>query len=104
LIGLALFAVPVLIWAGSLLRRGESERSAFVLLALVTTVPPLLTFVASRVLPQSVWAERQLIFVAGPFAILAAVALLRLPRPAVRLVPAACVAWAVTAGVITIPA
>ena len=76
-------------------RRGEGlARLGFVLLALVAVVPPAVTFAASRVLPQSVWAERQLTFVAGPFLMLVAAAACRL-RP---VVPAACAAWAVAAG------
>jgi hypothetical protein len=97
-IGLALFGGPVLYWAGRLIRRGGADVSAFVLLALLTVVPPLLTFALSRVLPQSVWAERQLTFVAAPFAVLVATALVRLPQPAVRILPVLCVGWAAAAG------
>lgn len=103
-VAMALFGVPVLYWAWQLVRRGGPEVSAFVLLALVTVVPPMLTFAASRVLPQSVWAERQLTFVAAPFAVLAAAALCRLPRPAVRVVPVLCLGWAATAGFMAITA
>jgi hypothetical protein len=101
---LALFGLPVLHWAWRLTRRDGADVSVFVLLALITTVPPALTFAASRVLPQSVWAERQLTFVAAPFAILVAAALWRLPQPALQVVPVLCVGWAMAAGLTALTA
>jgi hypothetical protein len=101
-IGMALFGVPVTFWALRLIRVRGVDGPAFVLLALLTIVPPLVTFVASRLLPQSVWAERQLTFVAAPFAVFVAAAVMRLPQPAVRVVPAACVVWAMAAGAVTV--
>jgi hypothetical protein len=97
-VGLALFGVPIMYWAGRLVRRGGTDLSLFVLLSLLTVVPPVLTFLASRTLPQSVWAERQLTFVAAPFAVFIAASLCRLPRPAVRVAPVCCLAWAAAAG------
>jgi hypothetical protein len=122
-VGLALFLAPVVLWAGRLaagrarllpcrVRCGwagaspsrADDRQTFTLLALVAVVPPVLTFAASHALPQSVWAERQLTFVAGPFLMLVAAAVWRLPRPAARVVPAACCTWAAAAGLAAVAA
>jgi hypothetical protein len=61
---------------------GESERrrDAVVFLALFTLLPVALAFAASLVLPFSVWGTRHLIVAAGPYFMLAGVALARL-RP-----------------------
>jgi hypothetical protein len=105
-IGMMLFLVPVVVWALRGLRFAPANpeamraRNASILLTLVALVPPVLTFAASHALPQSVWAERQLTFVAAPFLMLVAAAVVRLPR----FVPAACVAWAVAAGFVTVTA
>ncbi len=114
-IGLVLFLTPVLFWVcregclrfavgGRARNVNDIEAGAFTLLALVAVVPPVLTFAASRALPQSVWAERQLTFVAGPFLMLVAAAVYRLPRQAVRVVPVLCAAWAAAAGLATVTA
>jgi hypothetical protein len=124
-IGLALFLVPVLLlgqvtFFPSRKRKRRSlqedqnpvayasgsdgDGAKFILLALVAVVPPVLTFAASHALPQSVWAERQLTFVAAPFLMLVAAAVLRLPRPALRVVPVACVGWATAAGLVSLTA
>ncbi len=48
-------------------------------LGTAATLPVLMSFAASWILPQSVWGQRHLAFVAGPFLILIAAAVHRLP-------------------------
>jgi hypothetical protein len=91
-IGMVLFIGPVGVWGWHL----------FGWHALVKVVPPVLTFAASHALPQSVWAERQLTFVAAPFLMLVAAAVYRLPRPTLKLVPLACAGWAMVAGLMAV--
>jgi 4-amino-4-deoxy-L-arabinose transferase-like glycosyltransferase len=51
------------------------ERQNLIMLAILTFLPILLAFIASWILPYSVWGTRHLIFVFAPFAILTAIAL-----------------------------
>ena len=85
LLGLLLVGLPVFVLIfGRLKRRDEGddgERKTVVFLLLFTALPVALAFVASYVLPQSVWGTRHLIVAAGPYALLAGLALGRL-RPA----------------------
>lgn len=85
LLGLLLVGLPVLVLIFERARRrGEGEdvqSKAVVFLLLFTALPIALAFFASYVLPQSVWGTRHLIVAAGPYALLAGVALGRL-RPA----------------------
>jgi hypothetical protein len=69
------------------------------LLALVAVVPVLFVYVASHVLPYSVWGQRLLIFTAPAVMALVAAAVYRL-RPAwVRAAMVLClVGWAAVAG------
>ncbi len=84
LLGLLLVGLPVVVLIVKWVRRrdegvdGESRPVAFLLL--FTLLPVALAFVASYVLPQSVWGTRHLIVAAGPYALLAGLALGRL-RP-----------------------
>jgi hypothetical protein len=65
---------------GSVEGESERRRDAVVFLALFTLLPVVLAFAASLVLPFSVWGTRHLIVAAGPYFMLAGVALARL-RP-----------------------
>ncbi len=70
------------------------------------TLPVLMAFAASWILPQSVWGQRHLVFVAGPFLILIAAAVHRLPwrwlrRAAVALALVAALAQARSAAMRT---
>jgi 4-amino-4-deoxy-L-arabinose transferase-like glycosyltransferase len=101
-LGLFLFAFPVLLWAGRMRRTGrasDSRAPTFWLLALVAVVPVLFVYVASHVLPYSVWGPRLLIFTAPAVMALVAAAIYRL-RPAwVRAAMVLClVGWAAVAG------
>lgn len=85
LLGLLLVGLPVVVLIFQRLRRRDDgddvESKAIVFLLLFTTLPVALAFVASYVLPQSMWGTRHLIVAAGPYALLAGLALGRL-RPA----------------------
>jgi hypothetical protein len=85
LLGLLLVGLPVFVLLfGWMRRRGEGdvrENDAVAFLLTFTLLPVALAFVASYVLPQSVWGTRHLIVAAVPYALLAGLALERL-RPA----------------------
>ena len=85
LLGLLLVGLPVAaLLFGRVRRRDEAVEGAngtVLFLLLFTTLPVALAFVASYLLPQSVWGTRHLIVAAGPYALLAGLALGRL-RPA----------------------
>ncbi|HWS55850.1 MAG TPA: glycosyltransferase family 39 protein [Pyrinomonadaceae bacterium] len=80
----------------------EPRADAVGFLLFFTLAPLVLAFAASRVLPFSVWGTRHLIVVAGPYLLLAGLALARL-RPAwmkaAALVALAC--WLALAGAAT---
>lgn len=85
LTSLVIFGWPILalFWHGWRRRReGEAERLMGQLrwLLYLTFIPLALAFVLSWLLPQSIWGTRHLIILAGPYLMLAAVALNRL-RP-----------------------
>jgi hypothetical protein len=85
LLGLLLVGLPVAVLLFERIRRRDegddvmNETVAFLLT--FTLLPIALAFVASYVLPQSVWGTRHLIVASGPYALLAGLALGRL-RPA----------------------
>lgn len=85
LLGLLLVGLPVVALLFERVSRrdegdeGEDETVAFLLT--FTLLPIALAFIASYVLPQSVWGTRHLIVASGPYALLAGLALVRL-RPA----------------------
>lgn len=78
---------------------GDGETRAVEFLLLFTALPVALAFVASYVLPQSIWGTRHLIVASGPYALLSGLALARL-RPAwwraAALLLVGC--WALLAG------
>lgn len=79
---LLLIEAPVLLILWRVVRRSgtknEEERAAFHWLFVASFLPIAAAFVASQVLPQSVWGTRHLIFIIVPHLMLAAVALHRL--------------------------
>jgi hypothetical protein len=85
LLGLLLVGLPVAVLIFKRLRRRDEvddvESKTVEFLLLFTAVPVALALAASYVLPQSVWGTRHLIVAAGPYALLAGLALGRL-RPA----------------------
>jgi len=84
LLGLLLVGLPVVALLFERVRRrgeGDEEGKPVAFLLTFTLLPIALAFVASYVLPQSVWGTRHLIVAAGPYALLAGSALGRL-RPA----------------------
>ncbi|HEX8338069.1 MAG TPA: glycosyltransferase family 39 protein [Pyrinomonadaceae bacterium] len=94
LLGLLVVGLPVVaLLYGKVKRRGAGDEGAerkdvdeegtdraVAFLLLFTLLPVGLAFAASYVLPQSVWGTRHLIVAAGPYALLAGVALGRLRR------------------------
>jgi len=107
LVGVALFGAPVLLWCVAALRAREGEgpagRGHLVALLLLAGVPVTITFVLSRVLPQSVWATRQLLYSFVPYYLLVGIAAGRLRQPLARgaLAVALC-GWSLVAGVVAI--
>ena len=103
LLGLLFVGLPVGALLLGRLKRGDAgdggETRAVEFLLLFTALPVALAFAASYVLPQSVWGTRHLIVAAGPYALLAGLALGRL-RPAwwrtAALLLVCC--WALLAG------
>jgi hypothetical protein len=81
LLGLLLVGLPVAVLMFERLRRRDGADGADAFLLSFTLLPVALAFAASYVLPQSVWGTRHLIVAAGPYALLAGLALGRL-RPA----------------------
>jgi uncharacterized membrane protein len=85
LLGLLLVGLPVVVLLFERLRRrgegDERDGETVAFLLTFTLLPVALAFVASYVLPQSVWGTRHLIVASGPYALLAGLALGRL-RPA----------------------
>jgi hypothetical protein len=85
LLGLLLVGLPVAALLFERLRRRDEVGDVVIktteFLLTFTVLPVALAFAASYVLPQSVWGTRHLIVAAGPYALLAGLALGRL-RPA----------------------
>ncbi|MBV8857406.1 MAG: glycosyltransferase family 39 protein [Acidobacteria bacterium] len=85
LLGLLLVGLPLVALLFGRLRRRDAgedvEGEAVGFLLTFSLLPVVLAFAASYVLPQSVWGTRHLIVAAGPYALLAGLALARL-RPA----------------------
>jgi mannosyltransferase len=76
-----LFITPVAIWGGRALRakeKNDSEGAIFWWLFLFSFLPVVLSFVASHLLPQSIWAIRYLLISAPPYLILLAASTLKL--------------------------
>lgn len=77
-----LFIAPILFWAWqSVSKPTTKDRTVFAWLALLSLLPAAITFVASQMLPQSVWGIRFLIIVAPSYLLLLSIAATRL-RPA----------------------
>jgi hypothetical protein len=82
LLGLLIVGLPVAALVFERVRgRVEGEGRAVAFLLTFTLLPIALAFAASHLLPESVWGTRHLIVAAGPYALLAGLALARL-RPA----------------------
>ena len=80
-LGFVLFASPVVVWIYNWWRSRSRRDDAFTLEFLLTFsfLPAALAFIASYLLPQSIWGERYLIVASVPYLILVASAALRLP-------------------------
>jgi len=96
-----LFLFPIIKWGWSLGRKRESKRSTmtFYWLVLFGFGPALLSFVASHILPQPVWAFRYLIIAAPAYLLLLAQGAYRLKHAHVRLATVALiVCWSSLSG------
>ncbi|MEP6718166.1 MAG: glycosyltransferase family 39 protein [bacterium] len=104
LLSLLILGVPLLLLTVRLWRTGGHVKGAPVnplrALFLLALAPVLIVFGLSWLLPQSIWGSRHLIIVAAPYSILAAVAIIRLPRYWIKI--ATCFilgAWLLLAGI-----
>ena len=82
------FLAPVVVWGGKILKRGRDNRAeslAFWWLVLFALGPVALSFVASHLLPQPVWAFRYLIIAAPAYMLLVAASAYRLQTRRVRI-------------------
>ena len=82
------FLAPVVVWGGRILRRGRDNRVEYLTfwwLVLFAFGPVALSFVASYLLPQPVWAFRYLIIAAPAYMLLVAVSAYRLQKRRVRI-------------------
>ncbi|MBK7393660.1 MAG: glycosyltransferase family 39 protein [Chloracidobacterium sp.] len=66
-------------------RFDETEKRVAYLLGLFVVFPVIAAFVASWILPHSVWGSRHLIAIFAPLAILIAIALTKIPAPKLRI-------------------
>lgn len=95
---LVVFLTPVIAW-GLRAVKIRRERSEFALLGLFAFGPPALSFLASHLLPQPVWAFRYLIIAAPAYSLVVAVATQRLKSKRVRLLSIVLIAgWAGLSG------
>lgn len=97
--GLVIFAVPVAWWFLQVVRKrtGPGERRLFWWLAGFSFVPVALVAALSRMLPDSFFFDRYLIFMAPPYLILLAASVYRLRPVALRVVYAGVLVLASTA-------
>jgi hypothetical protein len=82
--------VPAAVWLAALPRKNFPW-----LLAAVSVAPAVAALLVSRILPESVWGHRHLIFAAPAFLMLCALSLGRMPRKAAAALVAAWLAFAV---------
>jgi hypothetical protein len=83
---LLVFLAPVIAWGSRVIRGSDREHSSrFWWLALFAFAPPVLSFVASHVLPQSAWAFRYLIISAPAYLLMISVAASRLKSRRLRM-------------------
>ncbi|MGA9773347.1 MAG: glycosyltransferase family 39 protein [Blastocatellia bacterium] len=95
-----LFIAPILFWAWQSVRKREAKESVvFRWLMLLSVLPAVITFVASQILPQSVWGIRFLIIVAPSYLLLLSIAAMRLRPVWLRTLTASLmILWAALSG------
>jgi len=94
IVGQILFASPILWWGWQLRTRTAPDKGTvftFWSLAAFSTLPIVSSYVASRLLPQSVWGTRFLVIAAVPYLLLVAAATNRLSVRWLRQATAACI-------------
>ncbi len=79
---------------------GQSDkRYTLLALLILATIPIMIVFIASKVLPTSIWAERGLIFCATPYLLLVTIAACRLQTKWGRTIfITGIIAWSLSAG------
>lgn len=101
-LGILLFGAPIVIAMCRLLRRRQvASGRSLEILAIFSFVPIAVSFVASRLLPQSVWGERHLMVVALPYLLMVAGAVSYVGRVSARIaLIMLIVTWSGMAGVV----
>lgn len=99
-LGIVLFTLPiVLLLAQSWFRKREQPPPAFWLLSIAAFFPVLAVFLASYILPQSVWHDRYLIMAAVPYILLVVFSIDHLSASWIRRILATMVvSWALLSG------
>ena len=100
-----LFSLPVLLWCwhaiGRAKTKGKSQSITFWWLAMLSFLPAIISFWASQVLPQSIWAVRYLIISAPPFLMLLAIACMKVDLNWLRIAIAILLfGWSALSGVV----
>lgn len=76
-----LFSAPILFWAWQAVKNPKTKSAVlFMWLMLASLLPAVITFIASQVMPQSVWGIRFLIIVAPAYLLLLSIAAMKV-RP-----------------------
>jgi hypothetical protein len=82
ILGLLIFGLPLLLWAGRLFRNGlkmdKGELMRFSWLVLLAFLPVGLLFLISQNMDQAVWMDRYFIFIAVPYMMLVAASVSRI--------------------------
>lgn len=108
LLVLILFAAPIILWAVRELRSrragggpGRGKSATFWWFAVFAFAPAVISFCASHVLAQSVWAPRYLIIAAPVYLMLVAAAVFKLPSKRLSVATAiVALAWAALSGTV----
>jgi hypothetical protein len=100
---LLILGVPLVLLCLRIWRRADlinnTDTEILRVLSLFVILPVTIVFSLSWLLPQSVWGTRHLIVVVAPYAILVAVAVMRLPRDWIRITVCAILgSWFLLAG------
>lgn len=95
-----LFITPTLVWAWRVIKEaGENDGALLMWLSFGSWLPAASAFVASQMLPQSIWGARFLIIVAPAYLLLSSAAAMRLRPARVRIVTATLmILWAAFSG------
>ncbi len=99
-LAMGLVSIPIALWAWSAIRHGELK-GTLLFLSWFAVLPVALTFVASVLLPRSVWAARSLIVSVVPYLMVLSISVARLSGVRGGLAQLLLVAWMTTAGALS---